>query len=289
MNRMQIHNYVAAGIAAACLLVLPARAFSADGTFDKTLSVHGSVTLSVSTGSGYIHISPGSDDQVHIIGHVRANHGSLSFSSPEERVKQVVDHPPIEQTGNIIRIGKDDHWIKNVSIDYDITTPHETQLTANTGSGDIRVQSVGLNAKLSTGSGNISASGLRGTLTLETGSGDIETQQLEVADVKAETGSGSMHLNGVQGSLRANTGSGDIEIAGKPTSDWKLETGSGSITISANGTPFTLDASTGSGSIKSDAPLVVQGSLDRHHVTGKINGGGPMVRAETGSGSIRVH
>jgi len=35
--------------------------------------------------------------------------------------------------------------------------------------------------------------------------------------------------------------------------------------------------------------MLTQGSNDRHHVTGKVGGGGPTVRIETGSGSIRVH
>jgi hypothetical protein len=35
--------------------------------------------------------------------------------------------------------------------------------------------------------------------------------------------------------------------------------------------------------------MLTQGSSDRHHVTGKINGGGPTVRIETGSGDIRIH
>jgi len=43
---------------------------------------------------------------------------------------------------------------------------------------------------------------------------------------------------------------------------------------------FTLDASTGSGSVHSDGEMVVQGSFDRHHITGKIHGGGPIVRIE---------
>jgi hypothetical protein len=33
----------------------------------------------------------------------------------------------------------------------------------------------------------------------------------------------------------------------------------------------------------------IAGSLNKHHVSGKINGGGPAVRVETGSGSIRIH
>jgi hypothetical protein len=52
---------------------------------------------------------------------------------------------------------------------------------------------------------------------------------------------------------------------------------------------LTLDASTGSGSIHTDREMLTQGTQDKHHVVGKINGGGPTVRVSTGSGDIRVH
>ena len=57
-------------VAVVALAASPAIMLAADGTFDKTLHVSGSVMLSVNTGSGYIHVSPGSDSEVHIIGHV---------------------------------------------------------------------------------------------------------------------------------------------------------------------------------------------------------------------------
>ena len=70
---------------------------------------------------------------------------------------------------------------------------------------------------------------------------------------------------------------------------WKLETGSGSIELWTGSAALTLDAETGSGSIHSDREMTTQGDSEHHHVVGKINGGGPLVRAETGSGSIRIH
>jgi len=108
-------------------------------------------------------------------------------------------------------------------------------------------------------------------------------------DVKVQTGSGSVELKNVKGGLRAGTGSGDIKVWGSPTSDWKLETGSGSIEFSPGNTGFNLDASTGSGSVHSDQEMAVQGSFDRHHITGKVRGGGPVVRMQTGSGDVRIH
>ena len=80
------------------------------------------------------------------------------------------------------------------------------------------------------------------------------------------------------------------EVDGQPGSAWKLETGSGSVTLNTGGgAKFSLDATTGSGSIHSDPPISVHGSLERHHIMGDVNGGGVTVRVETGSGDVRIH
>ena len=273
---------------AALVALAPVVARAADGTFDKTLHVNGQVMLSVATGSGHIHVSPGSAGEVHIVGHVHANNWGFGGST-EERVKAVVDRPPIEQTGNIITVGKHADWVRNVSIDYEITMPRGTQLEASSGSGDLQLNDTGGPVKASTGSGDIQASGATGMVDLGTGSGEIHAELHAANDVKAHTGSGSIRLQGVDGSLYAHTGSGDIEVGGHPGSAWKIETGSGTVTINSGGAHFTLDASTGSGSVHSDPPLSMHGSIDRHHVQGEINGGGPTVRVSTGSGDIRIH
>lgn len=274
---------------AALVALAPVAARAADGTFDKTLHVNGQVMLSVATGSGHIHVSPGSAGEVHIVGHVHANGWGFGGGSPDDRVRAVVDRPPIEQTGNIISVGKHADWVRNVSIDYDITMPSGTQLEASSGSGDLQLNDTGGPLKASTGSGDIQASGATGMVDLGTGSGEIHAELHAANDVKAHTGSGSIRLQGVDGSLYAHTGSGDIEVGGHPGAAWKIETGSGTVTINSGGAHFTLDASTGSGSVHSDPPLTMHGSIDRHHVQGDINGGGPTVRVSTGSGDVRIH
>jgi hypothetical protein len=271
-----------AAVALAALAAVPALA--SEATFERTLSVSGRVELSVSTGSGNIHLTRGADNQVHVYGKVKSGWGGS-----EERVREIAAHPPIEQTGNIIRIGSHHENLHNISIDYEIQAPGNAFLEAGSGSGDITVDGVGENAKISTGSGNIHASGLHGGFTVDTGSGNIYAEQTGQGDVKAQTGSGNIELRDLRGGLRAGTGSGDIKVGGTPASDWKLETGSGNVEFWPGSAAITLDASTGSGSVHTDREMMTQGTQDHHHVTGKINGGGPTVRIETGSGDIRVH
>lgn len=272
--------------ASALLLALcAAPAFASEANFDRTLQVSGNVTLHISTGSGYIHIRPGSDNKVHISGHVKSN----GWSGNDDRVQQIASNPPISQTGDIVRVGFEHENLHNISIDYEIQAPAKTFLSASSGSGDVSDEGVGVDARLNTGSGTIHATGLQQSFTVETGSGDIYAEQVGSGDVKANTGSGTIELKNVSGGLRAQTGSGDIKLSGAPRADWKVTTGSGSVEIWPSQASFTLEASTGSGEIKTDREMVVQGSFERHHITGKVNGGGPLVRVETGSGDVRIH
>ncbi len=274
----------AAATAVLMLAALPALA--SEATFERNLAVNGRVELTVATGSGNIHLTRGSDNQVHVFGKVHSNNWG---GNNDARVHEIAANPPIEQTGNIIRIGTHHENLRNISIDYEIQAPASSFLEAGSGSGDVTVEGVGDNARISTGSGNIHATGLQGGFTLNTGSGDIVADQTGAGDVRAQTGSGNIDLKNVHGGLKAGTGSGDIKIAGSPTMDWKLETGSGNVEFAPGNTGFTLDASTGSGSVHTEREMAVQGSFDRHHVTGKINGGGPTVRIETGSGDVRIN
>jgi hypothetical protein len=307
-TRWNPSSKAAAGILVAMSMCLPAVALAAERSFDRTLTVNGPVTLHVSTGAGYIHVSPGSDSQVHIVGHVKSSGNSWFGGSSDDAVSRVASNPPINQAGNIIRVGEgSDDSMRHVSIDYEITTPANTMLTAESGSGDlqlsnlngtvqahtgsgsIRADKLGAGSRLETGSGSIEATNLMGSTTLQTGSGEVQAELGSAGDVVAGTGSGSIKLTNVKGAIKAETGSGSLEISGQPTSPWKLETGSGDVSLQVgSGARFTLDAQTGSGSVKTDLPLTMRGSLDKHHVTGTVNGGGPTIKAETGSGDIRI-
>ena len=276
-----------AWVAAAAFTLAALPALASEANFERNLTVNGRVELHVFTGSGNVHLKSGSDGQVHIYGHVKSNWGGGGDS--DQRVRQIAANPPIEQTGNIVRIGAHHENLHNISIDYEIQAPANAFLEANSGSGNVTVENVGEDARLGTGSGNIHATGLHGGFTANTGSGDIYIEQTGSGDVKAQTGSGNLELHNVHGALRGTTGSGDIRITGTPAGDWHLETGSGNIEFSSGGSSFTLDASTGSGSVHTDREMSVQGSFDKHHITGKIGGGGPTVRIQTGSGDVRIH
>ncbi len=280
-------------IAAAALLSLSAAAL-AESQFERTLNVSAQPDLYVSTGSGEIHIHPGSGNQIHIVGHIHA--GWMVFGDVNARIQRIVDNPPIVQDGNTVRVGasgsiSNDHDLfNNLSIDYDITAPAGVALNLHSGSGDLDVDGVGRYLSATTGSGHIQGHGIHGPAELQTGSGDIDLQEEAAGDVKARSGSGSIRIHGLNGSFNARTGSGDIAADGHLAGPATLNSGSGSIRLHLNpDAHFNLEASTGSGDIHVNFPGAPQQSdSSRHHLTGPVDGGGAPLEVRTGSGDIEI-
>ena len=303
--------------------------FVTEGSFDKTLKVSGAVDLTVSTGSGSIAVHTGDASTVHISARIRVSDGwHISESEAKEKVRKLEANPPIEQDGNIIRIGeiRDEELRHNVSISYEVITPVETRLRASsgsggetlegirgpveasTGSGGIHVSRIGGEVHATTGSGTITADDVKGSMSASTGSGgiraigiagglvghtgsgSIELEQTAAGDVDVETGSGGIQLRGVHGGVHARSGSGSISAEGVPSAEWRLHTSSGGVTLRLPADAgFELDASTGSGSVSTTHELTVVGLIgNRHSLHGKAHGGGPLISASTSSGSIRV-
>ena len=263
---------------------------AAEGTFERTLNVNGPVDLRVSTGSGDIAVRTGGGNTVRIVGRVRVNRRS---DDPQGELQAIQANPPIEQQGNEVRIGRTDDSGRGrmhyVSISYELVVPSETELRANSGSGDVTI--VGIDGPIDshTGSGDIVAMGIAGGFEAHTGSGDVELDQASAGGVEINTGSGNIEAEGVRGGLRINTGSGDIAVDGEATNDWRLTASSGGITIRLpSDAAFDLEAESSSGNIDIDHPLTTQGSIRRNRLRGQVRGGGVRIELKTTSGRIRI-
>jgi len=311
-------------VALVCLQPLPAAA-SAEGSFQRTLQVTGPVSIDLSTGSGGVKVRTGGSGQVQVSGHIKAT--NWFGSDADQRVKTLEENPPIQQSGNDIRIGhiSDSELLHNVSISYELIVPPETQLHSHTGSGSQTVEGLHRAIEIESGSGSLKISNIGNTVRADTGSGDIEIEQVkgnvrakagsgsvharDIAGgfegrtgsghitldqtapgaVRAETGSGGLELRGVHGSLEAEAGSGTITAEGDPTGSWTVHTGSGSVHLKlASDAAFDLDAHTSSGSISVSQPVIVQGTIGHKQLRGKVHGGGVPVEVETGSGNIEI-
>ncbi|MBZ5525611.1 MAG: DUF4097 domain-containing protein [Acidobacteriia bacterium] len=295
------------------------------GTFERTLKVTGQVSLDLRSGTGNVKVHAGPGDSVHVSATIRAGDSWFGMSA-REKVTKLQSNPPVVQAGNLITIGKiEDSALRNdVSIDYDVTVPAQTQLTSRTGTGaqtisglnlamkvssgtgEVAIDHAGAGVHVSTGTGNvhlttikgvveastgtgqIQATGVGGDLKIHTGTGTITVEDSSSGTIEASTGTGTVRLRGVKGALKIHTGSGEISVEGEPRANWELAAGNGGIGLKLpSAASFNLDARSQHGTVTVNRKTV-EGSVARNRVQGKVGSGGPLVDAQTGSGHIQV-
>jgi hypothetical protein len=295
----------------------------ARGHFDRTYTVSGPVRIDFSNGSGTTVIRASTDGQVHVSADLTIHSWSLSNAS--HRMIDLEENPPIQQQDNTFRISGYSH--QNVSLDYRITVPANTQIRAtdgsgnldvrgiqgplnvSTGSGDVTAQSVGSDVQVVSGSGDLTLSDVAGNLDVITGSGDAELRHIQgdsrlhtgsgdltIDDpgraIIADTGSGDVKVTGAKNDLRLHTSSGDIEVGGTPgtTTFWDLRTSSGSVKLHVSSEAgFRLSAHTSSGGIETSIPIVIDERTSSHELRAHVGIGEGRIEIETTSGDIEIH
>lgn len=295
----------------ALFLAIPVLAEEA--TFDRTLKVTGPVDLEVVTGSGSITVRSGAAGTITVHGTVRAGFciGLCGGGDDPAIMKEIVANPPIEQTGNTVRIGHlgETQRHNNISISYELVVPADTRLLSKTGSGHQEISGIAGPAEVSVGSGGLRLSDIAGQVRAHTGSGSITMTNLH-GSVRAHAGSGSIKGEGVgvstsvesrakyQGKdlplapgARASSGAtfADSSAMGSSGADLDFQTGSGSIRV--NGLRGTLRAHTGSGTIDLQGEAIGDWSMSTG--SGSITVRLPAqaafnLNAHTGSGSIHT-
>jgi Putative adhesin len=298
---------------------------SGAGTFDRELAVTGPVVLEVMNGSGDVQIVPGASGSVHVHGEFRVR-TMLLWGNVQQRTTELTQHPPIEQEGNLIRIGQGRQTRGDLTVNYTITVPAETELRGTMGSSDLQVRGIHGPARLTIGSGNVTAEqigedtqvtagsgdirlrNIQGEVQVTTGSGDVQLSDVH-GEIRVHTGSGDITierpgntitagagsgdvvLRGISGDARVKTGSGDITVDGDPagTSYWEFHTGSGEVGVHVpSASSFRFYARTSSGKIATAIPMVVEQQL-KHELHARVNDGKGRVEVETSSGDISVN
>jgi hypothetical protein len=128
-------------------------------------------------------------------------------------------------------------------------------------------------------------------LMLATNNGGIDVAAVR-GDLDLAAHNGGIGLDGVAGNVRGRTTNGgvDAELTGRtwdgPGLD--LETTNGGVRLRIpDGYAARLETSTVNGNIEIDFPVTVQGRIGRELST-TLGEGGPLVRAETTNGQVRL-
>jgi Putative adhesin len=308
-----------AGIFAAAL---PALA-SESATFDKSFSVTSPVRLEVSSASGNIEIRGSADGTVHI--HGKVTPGWSIFGGGAKSVDEVAANPPLEQSGSTIRIGKNASWMKNVTIDYQVEVPHDTEIDSEVASGGITIDNVKGPVKASSASGYVHVYRVERDATLNAASGSIDVSTIggylrissasgdaTIADVKGElrvseasgsirikrpgdrvdasTASGSIEVVDAENDIKVHAISGSIQVSGNPSANrlWDLKTVSGSVELRVpKNASFLLSAESTSGDIRTSIPVILE-EQSKHALRAHIGDSAGRVEVHTVSGSVSV-
>jgi DUF4097 and DUF4098 domain-containing protein YvlB len=199
-------------------------------------------------------------------------------------------------------------WSHSLSVHFEIEVPTETRTELRTGGGGITLSGLRGAAEVKTSGGHIEVTGLNGTLEAHTSGGQIRLREVtgdsHIAtsggpidvdaldgNLQAHTSGGGIHINHVSGYLEAKSSGGPIRVTYSRGNrhGGVLETSGGSIEVaidpSAN---LNLDASTSGGSVRSDLPVRVVGTVSHSSMHGSIGAGGEELRLHTSGGSIHI-
>jgi DUF4097 and DUF4098 domain-containing protein YvlB len=319
------HRCLTSGVFLAAVFVLPGcmSGRGVSGSFDRNYTVSGHNRLEVTEPSGQVNITGSADGQVHIHGEVRAH--SMGFEKPRERLDQTLADPGIEQRGDTIRVGKRLASMRNLSIDYKIEVPHDTEIsitavsgsqtiqnvrgpvTAQGASGSVRIDHVERDTRINSVSGSIEvsdigddvrASSASGEVTVRNSKGDVRANSLSGSvhvtkpggRVDTDSASGSIEIDGAKSDVKAHNVSGELKIYGDPGDHgyWDLKTVSGGVQVYVPpNSNFRFSAEAISGEIKTDIPIVIE-EQGKHSLRAHIGNGGGRIEVHTVSGEIHV-
>jgi hypothetical protein len=178
-----------------------------------------------------------------------------AWGRDEAEAERIVSAVNVRSDGTVRADGPDQGGRAGWSVSYEILAPREIDLNVETRNGSIAVADV------------------RGNLVLE-------------------AQNGSLNLDAVAGNVRGRTTNGgvDAELTGD---SWQgtgldLETTNGGVRLRIpENYSARLETATVNGGIDIDFPVTVQGRLGREFST-TLGDGGPLVRAETTNGQVRI-
>ncbi len=163
-------------------------------------------------------------------------------------------------------------------------------LMAHTSGGSIHLRRISGNAKVDTSGGGIEADSLGGSLDARTSGGSIRLQDVK-GDLSVHTSGGSIRIEEAQGRVDAKSSGGSVEVrfALGNARGGEVETSGGGVRIGLDpSVNLNLDASTTWGSVKTDLPLQVSGTISGSHIQGSLGSGGETLRVHSSGGPVRI-
>jgi len=260
-----------------------------EGSFEKLCRVEGPVRLDVSVDSGFVRVTAGDANSVRVRGILRARRSLFDWGNAEERIRRIEANPPVEQSGDTIRVGDvADRWLlRGIALFLEIAAPPHTAVRALGDSGDIRVEGIQGPVDCETDSGEIEVSGIGSDVSVTTDSGAIRIRRVK-GRVRATTDHGEIDALETDGPIEASTDHGEVRLSQAVAAPIRAETDHGSISVKlAPDAGYNVSVRTDHGTI-TVPEMEWRERPTNQEVNGRIRGGGPVVDLETDHGDIDV-
>jgi DUF4097 and DUF4098 domain-containing protein YvlB len=250
--------------------------------FTETYKVGGEATLDLNHVTGDVRVTAARGNEIRVEAIKRVRHRDTDEGKRLLNLLRV----EVSQVGNRVEVRtsypRTSGRSTSLSVDYTISVPAAAAVAIKTISGDVGVNGVRGEVRAETVSGDVDvvatpnlalAKAISGdvrardigaptSLTLGTVSGSVIASALKVRTLEAGSVSGDVQLSNLQVErLTAKTVNGDIDYDGTLARGGRYEFNahSGSVRlVLASVTGFELDASTFSGSIRSDFPVTLR-------------------------------
>ena len=235
-------------------LALPGAALAQRATFERTFDVSNGA-VDVSTTQGAVDVRAGTGSRIVVKGSVAVRLGWDVPANAAALVRAVADHPPVAQDGQTVRVQPptDADERRAVTISYVIEVPAPTSVRLATQSGAASVSGVAGSVNLTTQSGATHISDVTGAVHVTTQSAALTLRTIGGATT-ALSQSGAVTVDGTRGSLSVKTQS---------------SAGSGSVTLRG-------------------ASVQAGGVVEKKSIRGDVGSDGPVIRANSRSGSVMI-
>ncbi|HEX8209750.1 MAG TPA: DUF4097 family beta strand repeat-containing protein [Longimicrobium sp.] len=264
--------------------------------YDWSGSIPAGATLRVSTGAGDVNVTRAPRGSTATVrGRVRRAQGNerIRFELVREGQNVTICALYTERATCTAQGIRDDSHRGNrhARADFTVEVPAGVLLAASSGTGDVDVSGATASVRASTGNGDVRVGPGAAEVNASSGNGTIQVQGARGA-VRASSGNGQIDVATSAGPVTASSGNGDIRVSMaslRSTSDLSFSSGNGDITLRLpSDFSAELQASTGSGSVRSDFEVRTTGRITAHRLRGTIGRGGRSLRISTGSGSIAL-
>lgn len=256
------------------------------------------------TSGGFIEIVGSNRSTVEVQIYARKGGRYITEGDLEEMSLEV------SQEGNSIQIIAESssngwNWGNSTNISYRVYAPTSSSVVMNTSGGSLEVSGITGTIRGRTSGGSIDLSDITGTAEVRTSGGAMTFTDFN-GELFGRTSGGSISVRRTRGSVDVRSSGGPITITESYGGPISARTSGGSITCELSRVKGDIDLDTSGGSITIDIPLqkgyeldlkgsrvdvdMVQftGRSERNKMVGTIMSGGPLVRASTSGGTVRL-